>query len=846
MLSNRYGHFSRDGLTFRVTDSRTPMPWVNVVCNGRYGFVISQNGGGFSWLDNSQLNVLTRWEMDLARDQHGKFLYVSDLESREVWSLAPSPCRALYDEYTCEHTQGLTTFHTKHHGIAATWTMAVAPADALEIWRVELTNQSAKPRRIRIASYFEWCCGVAPDTKREFHRLFITTRHDAGRRAISAIKNMWDVSPRHEGEHWNRPWPYGAMHAVGGVEFEADLAIADKSLFLGRYGDTARPEAMLAPMPVSGGFGRFGDGVAALGGNLTIQPGQTARLHYLLAIDASVKEAAAIIDRYNSSEAVDRAIAAASEAWTKRLGATRIQTKADDFDLLNNTWLPYQAISGRIWGRTGYYQQSGAYGFRDQLQDSQVWLPIEPKRTREQLLLHARHQFADGSVYHWWHPLTETGLRTQCSDDYLWLPFVFANYVKETGDVGALRERTPFVDDSSPTTMLEHCLRAFRKSFARFSPRGLPLIGSCDWNDGLSALGIKGKGESTWLAFFLVNLLEEFATLLEKIGDRATAADFRARREALIKSVNEHAWDGEWFKRATRDDGTWIGMSSDAEGRIYLNAQTWAILAGATDETRAEKAWASVRQHLLAPMGPLLLAPAYTEPDTSIGYITRYAPGLRENGGVYMHAATWALMAACKLGDAEAAGKIWKSISPPLRGGGEAASSSAIANDPDAYRAEPYVLPGNVDGPISEYPGRAGWTWYTGSAAWLNRVSLEWLLGIRPEWDGLRIAPCPPAWLGEVDVTRVWRGVKVRVRFDARDYRVGVNARVTLDGVVLPAASDGCGAIIATASVAVGGSNGVSGGRVLDVRVDWPEAPSRSGDRLVEAKRAAKAERVHP
>jgi cellobiose phosphorylase len=760
VLSNRFGHFEGSGETFRITDARTPTPWVNVISNGRYGLVVSHNGGGFSWFDNSQLNVLTRWEMDLVRDQHGRFVYLADLDSDRVWSLAPSPCRAEYDEYSCEHTQGRTRFTTECDGIRAVWTLSVAPDDPVELWTVELTNLTSRQRRLRISSYLEWCCGVAPDAKREFHRLFITTRHDAKRRAVIATKNMWDVPPRHEGEHWNRPWPYIAAHAVGGVAFDRDLALADKGAFLGRFGDTARPEAMLSTVrPSATDFGRFGDACAALGGDLTLASDGSAKLWFSLAIAEREDDLVALIDRYSSIDAVTAAGAKTTSQWNELLSISRVQTQAPDVDLLCNRWLPYQAISGRLWGRTGYYQQSGAYGFRDQLQDSQVWLPIEPRRCLDQILLHAAHQFADGSVYHWWHPLTESGLRTACSDDYLWLPFIVSAYVKETGDVDALARTVPFVDDPSPASLLEHCRRSIARSFSRFSQRGLPLIGSCDWNDGLSAVGVEGRGESVWLAMFLIQVLESFGTCCGLAGRADLVGDYSARRQKLVDAVNQHAWDGSWFKGATLDSGEWIGTHANQAGRVFLNCQTWAVLTGCTSPDRLASAWESVQKYLLTEWGPLLLSPAYTEPRADIGYITRYSPGSRENGGVYMHAATWALAAACKLRDVETVARIWKSISPPLR-----------CADAEGYRAEPYVTPGNVDGPHSDTPGRAGWTWYTGSAAWLHKVAYDWMLGVRAGWNGLEIDPCPPPELGRVEVLRKWRGRIARIRFNAREF----------------------------------------------------------------------------
>jgi len=835
MLANRFGHFEPSGRAFRITDPATPMPWVNVICTGRYGLVVSQRGGGFSWYDDAQHNVLTRWEMDLARDCYGKFLYLADRESGAVWSVAPAPCNTKHDKYSCQHTIGATTFETAAHGIESRWTLSVtddsvnAGRDSVEVWDVALTNRSNVARKLRVSSYFEWTCGVAPDSKREFHRLFFTTKHDASRQAIIATKNMWDIPRKSEREHWNVPWPYVAAHAVSleGASFERDLAIADKQTFLGKYGSTASPKAMTGEIPADGRFGRFGDAAAALGGDITIAPGATVKLRYVIAVATTEPEVLELIDRHRpvTNAGAWGDVAKALASWEKRLSPTSIESERADFDLLNNDWLPYQAISGRLWGRTGYYQQSGAFGFRDQLQDSQVWLPLDATWTKRQIVMHAARQFADGSVYHWWHALADFGNHTACSDDYLWLPLIVANYLKETGDWSILKERAPFVDDAHGGTVAEHCQRAIARTVKRTSARGIPFIGSCDWNDGLSAMGVEERGESAWLGMFFCHILEQWETILVHEGDAGAAATYRGLRERYASAINQHAWDnsaeGGWYKYGTKDNGEWIGAPSCAEGRIHLNAQTWAIITGIAPRERAERAWGNVKKHLLSDYGPLLLAPAYTVPDPTIGYVTRYSPGSRENGGVYMHAATWALMAACAQREQGTVGRIWDSISPAYRG-----------QRADQYWAEPYVMPGNVDGPLSDLPGRAGWTWYTGSAAWLNRVSLEWVLGIRPTWQGLLIDPCPAESMGKVSVTRTWRGVKIRVSFDARDLATAskapgevhpvleVNGRPVEGNVITPSML--AGAMLAGAGVPVGnGQSASESGKALDVTVRW-------------------------
>ncbi|MEO1716646.1 MAG: glycosyl transferase family 36 [Planctomycetota bacterium] len=768
-IKSTYGQFTDEGFSYTIQGTTTPRPWSNVVCNGRYGFVVSNNGGGFSWLDNSQLNVLTRWDMDLIEDRTGKHLFLRDLDEGLTWSAAPAPCRPEYDAFTCRHAPGSTTFNASIHGIDTAWCMTVADDAQVEVWTLEIRNTSNRVRRLRVGSYLEWCCGVAPDVKREFHKLFIGSEYDADRSVMTARKVMWDVPDRTEKDHWNRGWPYVAAHAVVGHGFDAPLAFGDKERIVGN-GRREDPQALRDGGTDLESFGRFTDAAAMLGGDLTLQPGETRRVAFLLAIGDDAVCMNADLERYRSIDAAFGVAAKTEQGWRDRLSPTTVRTSMTDFDVMNNTWLRYQAISARLWGRTGYYQQSGAFGFRDQLQDSQVWLPIDPDRCREQILLHAHQQFNDGSVYHWWHPLTNDGNHTSCSDDYLWLPFLVCSYIKETGDDSILDEVTPFVDGGE-ATLAEHCDLSIRRSFSRTSDRGLPLIGAMDWNDGLSSCGIDNRGESVWLSFFLSGILRDYAEVVASRGQAEWAAELLAKRQDYVAAANEHAWDGSWYRRATNDAGTWLGASDCESGRIFLNPQTWAILTESGPSDRLSAAWDSVREHLLRDMGPLLLAPAYSVPDREVGYITRYTPGSRENGGVYMHAAVWALAAACKQKDQKAATSIWHSFSPPRRG-----------EDSDAYRAEPYVTPGNIDGPDSATPGAAGWTWYTGSAAWLHHVSLTHVLGIRPVFGGLEIDPCPIEGMGEVSVERAWRGRRIIVSFDASRFTIVGKPQLTVNG----------------------------------------------------------------
>lgn len=787
-----YGRFEADGREFAITDWRTPRPWVNLIANPRFGLAVSHTGAGFTWIDNSQLAVITRWQQDLTQDNTGKFLYLRDVDSGGLWSLSPAPVWPDFEHYECRHGLGFTTFVTQVAGIRAEWTLFAHARDTAEIWRVELRNTSDRLRRLEICGYLEWNCGVSPSPRREFHKLFIETEFDPARRSIFARNHMWDVPARNHG-HWNADFPYVSAFATTEPVLSAQ---GDQAAFLGRYGSLRAPAALeldtWRPR-----FGRFEDAIAAMRSAIELKPGQGRTIGYVLAVGDSREAASRLAGSLLRSDAIEAALADARKTWTELLATHRVETPEPTLNFLTNDWIRYQAISGRIWGRAGYYQQSGAFGFRDQLQDSQVWLTIDPGRCREQLNLHALHQFADGSVYHWWHPLTEQGLVTTMTDDLLWLGFVAANYIRETGDLTVLADATPFLNEATPTALIEHIMRAFRRVFSRTSPRGLPYIGAGDWNDGLSACGLQERGESIWLGHFLVGLLADWSQIFRRAaaggfrvqgpgftGDWLTlAAEFEQRRDKLIAAINEHGWDGEWYWRATLDSGEKIGSKSCRVGRIFLNAQTWAILNDVAPPDRARQCWESVKTHLIREAGALLLAPAYDKPIKEIGYITRYAPGLRENGGVYTHAATWAIAAACRMRDHETVARLLTAINPALK-------------DSERYWAEPYVLPGNVDGPESPYFGRGGWTWYTGSAQWLHRIVTHWVLGVRPEWDSLCVDPVlPPTWR-QASMTRPWRGVIHQFEL-LRDAAVATgDVELTIDGkkqsdrrIAMPSAS---------------------------------------------------------
>jgi cellobiose phosphorylase len=760
----KYGRFSPDGKEFIITSPLTPRPWINVISNGEYGFTVSQTGSGYSWRTHAQLNRLTRWTQDLVKDEWGKYIYLRD-EKGNLWSAGWKPVCGEPDLYECRHGVGYTVIMSKNFGVTTELLMFTPNDEPLEIWRLRITNGSRRNRTLNLFTYLEWGLGLAPDSHREFHKSFIKTDYDPASNAVYATKRLWEV-PTDRG-HWNTMWPFVAFH---GASRRPSSYETDKEGFMGMYGSVARPAGVFQ-RKLGGKAGDWLDPVASLHHTITLRPGDQADLVYTLGCASDQDEARQLARKYKSAAAVEQALADVRHRWDALLSTVDVRTPDEALNVMQNIWLKYQAISGRMWGRSAYYQVGGAFGFRDQLQDSQLWLAIEPDRTKKQLQLHARHQFADGSVYHWWHPMSELGLRNKISDNLLWLPFVMNAYLEETNDMPALDCLEPFVDEESPASLYDHCVRAIDNSLDRFSPRGLPLIGDGDWNDGLSAVGVEMKGESIWLGHFIHRILLDFASIAERRGDREREAQYRRRAVELRRALNTEGWDGEYYYGATKDSGGKIGSAENTEGSVWLNPQTWAIIGGVADPERANRVFDVVEKKLERDIGPLLLAPAYRNPDKFVGYLTRYAPGMRENGGVYTHGGTWAIIAAALLGRGEAAYRIYSKLNPVNRG-----------KAPDRYAAEPYVTAGNIEGPDSPYFGRGGWTWYSGSAAWLFKVGLEWILGVRATTAGLLIDPCIPA---------DWKGYSVRRKFRGATYHIAVeNMRKAQCGVTSATVDD--------------------------------------------------------
>lgn len=779
-FASSYGYFSDDGREYHITTPLTPRPWGNVISNGDFGMMVSQTGSGFSWRGNAGQNRLTRSFQDLVKDNWGKYFYIRDVDRKIFWSATYKPVMQKYDDFKVVHGVGYSRFEQKFADIKSSLTVFVAPDDPVEIFKLDLTNISTETRHLDVTSYAEWLLGFAPDEHREFHKLFITTSVDPDLKAVFARKCLWGFADE-KGRHNNVDWPYTAFMASSEPLKSFDC---DKETFIGMYHNDDKPRAMFEER-LAGRCGRFTDAIAALQVAVTLEAGQTRSIVFTLgAVEDGTENLVSLINRYTSVEKAEQSLEKVHRFWSRFLDTEKVETPDEAFNFMTNTWMKYQAISCRLWGKSAFYQVSAGYGFRDQLQDCQIFLISEPSYARKQLLMHAAQQFIEGDVTHWWFTIKGWGPRSNCSDDLLWLPFILDAYLKETNDMSILDELVPY-QNASPESIYDHCKRAIERSFSRFSPRGIPLMGDHDWNDGLSAVGTLLKGESFWVAEFLYMVLGSFISLASGRKDEMFARKCEVVRESLKVALDQHGWDGEWYLMATTDDGLLLGSKDNTEGKIFLMPNTWAVMSGIAEEEHAKTAMRSVTKYLLKDYGTLLNYPAFSKPRPDIGYVTRYAPGLRENGGVYTHAATWSVWAYTLVGQPEVAYEAYRRICPPNR-----------SSDIEVYKAEPYVLPGNIDGPLSEFFGRGGWTWYTGSAQWLHRVATHWILGIRPQEGGLLIDPSIPA---------SWPGFKVNRKFRNATYEIDVKnpdhinqgiASVKLDGEdwssnLIPAFSDG-------------------------------------------------------
>ena len=763
-FDNGLGGFSADGREYLIyiePGQCTPAPWINVVANPEFGFLVSETGGGYTWALNSGENRLTPWRNDAVHDTPGEVLYLRDEETTQVWSPMPEPSAA-DAPYLITHGAGYSRFAHHSHGLKQQVDLYVAPDAPVKIIKVQLENVWAQPRRITATFYVDWVLGV----HRDLTQAHIVTEYDDERQALLA-RNAYSME-------------FGERVAFLAASRRLHSLTADRVEFVGRMGDLQTPAA-LGRVGLAGAVGAGLDACGALQLHFDLQPGETQVAYFLLGQGASRAEALRLVQRFQDPAQAEAAWQNTQTFWDELLGTIQVQTPDPAMNLMLNHWLPYQTLACRIWGRSAFYQSSGAYGYRDQLQDVMALLHARPALAREQIVRAAQYQFDAGDVLHWWHPPGGRGVRTHCSDDLLWLPYVTAEYIRATNDVAILDEMIPVLtgppldkdeDDrygqypstpqSEAISLFEHCTRAIDRA-STSGAHGQPLMGSGDWNDGMSRVGIGGKGESVWLGWFLYRTLIQFAEICEvtilkpspvseSVGEGARvvskppheqlAITYRQRAATLAQAIEQHAWDGDWYLRAFYDDGTPLGSAKNSECQIDAIAQSWAVLSGAGDPSRARQAMQAVHERLVRDHDNIImvLTPPFDKTTHDPGYIKGYVPGIRENGGQYTHAAVWTTWAFAELGMGDEAERLFRMLNPIYH-----------ADTPDKlwqYKVEPYVVAADVY-TAAPRVGRGGWTWYTGSAGWLYRLGIEGLLGIHRKGDALEIKPVLPAhWPG--------------------------------------------------------------------------------------------------
>lgn len=783
---NGHGGFSADGREYVIVTTggrRPPAPWVNVIANPRFGTVVSEAGSAYTWCENAHELRLTPWHNDPVCDPGGEQLYLRDEDSGQVWSPTSQPAPAqrgdAADEptYVARHGFGHSVFEHRRAGLHSTLTVFVAPEDAVKFSRLVLHNQGPRARRLSVTAYVEWVLGDL----REKTAPHVATEISSDNGALYA-RNRYG----NDFGDWIGFLDVDPADRVGGS------VSGDRDEFIGRNGSLRRPAA-LRREALSGRTGAGLDPCGAIQVRVDLAPGETRELVFRLGMGRSEDEAGRLVTAHRGNAHAAAVLQAVQAHWQSLLGAVQVRTPDPTVDLLANGWLLYQTVACRLWARSGFYQSGGAWGFRDQLQDAMATVHARPALLREQILRCAGRQFPEGDVQHWWHPPAGRGVRTRISDDYLWLPLALARYVEATGDATLAEQPAGFLDGPpvlapeesrydlpgrsvETASVYEHARRAVAHGL-RMGPHGLPLMGAGDWNDGMNRVGEHGRGESVWLGFFLCEVLRAFAPLARRGGDEAFAQRCDDERRTLAARLEDAGWDGAWYRRAYFDDGTPLGSHMGAECRIDSISQSWAVMSGVADPARARQAMDAVEAQLVRADAGLvqLLDPPFDHHGPNPGYIAGYLPGVRENGGQYTHAAIWVAMAHAALGDAERAWRIVDLINPVHHGRSE--------REVAVYKVEPYVMAADVYS-AAPHGGRGGWTWYTGSAAWMYRLLVESLLGLSLKTgEGgarLELRPCVPD---------AWPGFELDYRHESSVYRIAVvrgeRPGLQLDGVPL-------------------------------------------------------------
>jgi cyclic beta-1,2-glucan synthetase len=755
-FDNEYGGFSADGREYVITvepGKWTPAPWINVIANPDFGFFVSETGSGMTWAGNSSEFRLTSWRNDPVSDVPSEAIYLRDEETAEIWSPTPLPA-GVPEPYIIRHGHGYSIFEHHSHGLKQELGLSVVQDAPVKIIRLRLENTWNRTRRITVTYYAELVLGTTRDTTQQYLIPGFDTEHQT-----LFVHNPYSME-------------FGETHAFITASKNFHGLTTDRAEFLGRMGSLRRPAA-LGRIGLSSSVQAGDDPCTAVQVHVDLPPGAAEEIFFLIGVGENRQKALELAVQYRNAEQITYEWQKTIDFWKDLTSTITVKTPDSAMNVVL-PWLLYQTLSCRIWGRSALYQSSGAFGFRDQLQDSMALLYALPDLAREHILRAARYQFEAGDVLHWWHPPSGRGVRTRFSDDLLWLPYVVAEYIHATGDAAILEEQVSFLKgeplkpeeeerygfyESTTETysLYEHCRRALAKGTTA-GAHGLPLMGTGDWNDGMNRVGVNGRGESVWMGWFLYAVMERFMPFFERAGDQTQADHYRRRMAQLQQAIEQNAWDGKWYIRAYYDDGTPLGSSKNEECRIDSIAQSWSMLSSAGDPSRARQAMESVDEYLVKPDAQLLLlfTPPFNNTVRDPGYIKGYVPGIRENGGQYTHAALWTVWAFAQMGQGNRAEALFRLLNPIYH--------SDTAQKAETYRVEPYVVAADVYS-VPPYVGRGGWTWYTGSSGWMYRLGVTALLGLSRQGETLEIDPCIP---------QDWRSFELTYRYKKTVYQIFV------------------------------------------------------------------------
>lgn len=770
---NGFGGFVNNGKEYEILlegDVKPPFPWINVIANKKFGFHISESGAGFTWSNNSRENKITPWSNDPVSDRASEVIYIKDEISGKIFTPV-SLGRSGRGTYRVRHGFGYSIFYHEEEGINQKLTVFTPINEPVKIWELELNNITERERYLTLTYYLEWVLGA----ERDYTSPYIVTSYNNEYEYLSA-KSVYSYHFRkHEAFIFSSEMIMGYT--------------GDRQEVLGSKGSILNPLGL--DKMFSCNTGACYDSCGAIQASIAIKPNETKKIIFGMGQSDNRNEINEIRQKYRDINKAGSEFRRIKSYWNDLFGSIRVETQDRAIDILVNGWLLYQTISCRLYARAAFYQCGGAYGFRDQLQDCLSLLFVDPDFLKEQIIMSAGRQFEEGDVQHWWHPPTGTGVRTRISDDLLWLPYTVAAFVKFTGDYSILEKKvnyikgplleenqheTMFTPDTSEITedIYEHCKKAILRT--GFGIHGLPLIGGGDWNDGMNEVGINGTGESVWLGWFIYALISNFLPLCRHRGDEDFITRLEKMKADLQTAIEENAWDGEWYIRAFYDDYEKLGSKENDECKIDSISQSWSIISGAAMRDRSLKALQSAWQYLVVEEEgvSLLLTPPFNKTNKNPGYIKRYYPGIRENGGQYTHGAVWLAIAAAMADDKNKAYSLFSMLNPIL--------STANRKDALKYGKEPYVMTADI-WYNQHYIGRGGWSWYTGSAGWMYQGLINWFLGIRKEGCKLVIDPATPQGFGEYTVYYRYKTSSYTIKIMAGNDIEKSEREIIIDGV---------------------------------------------------------------